>query len=1446
MPTVGYATLQVIPSVRGIASELRSQLIGPAGDAGQDAGEAAGGGLKDKILLGAAAAGAAAGALLVAGISEAMEQSNIASTLKAQLGATGKDAARYGKIAGQLYAKGIVEDVQAGADAVRAVVQGGLVPPDATNKQLKSIAAQMADVATTFGTDMGLQSQAVSALLKNQLAPNAKDALDVITVGFQKLGPNAEDLLETFQEYPVQLKKLGLDSRTALGLFSQGLKGGARDTDIVADSLKEFSIRSIDMSATSQSAYKTLGLSATDMSLQIAKGGDSATAGLQTVLDRLRDMKDPVAREAAAVGLFGTQAEELGTSLFKLDPSKATSAFGDVSGAAKQLGKDLHSGPSYEITVFQRGLKQAFVNMLGGQVLPVLSKAGQFLNRNVVPPLKIMGSIAAAILIPALKGLFTAGMATVQWLREWGIWLAPIAILIGGITLALSAQAIVTGTVIGVMTAYSLASRGIALVTQGWAAAQAVLNAVMALNPFVLVAIAVVALIAAVVIAYKESDRFRAIVQAAWAGIQTAALWAWNNVLKPVFAALAVAFKAVAAVALWLWRSAISPVVAFIVAAFKFWWTAVKIYMTAVGVLFYILGATAVWLWKTAISPVITAMLTGFRFWWIGVKLYFGLVMAGFRAVGAVAVWLWRSAISPVIGWIVAGFKLWWTGVKLYFGLVKTGFRAVGAGATWLWRNAISPALAGIRTVIATAYNVGIKPVLAALRGAIGKTGDAFDAARKAIAIAWNKVRAIAKGPVQFIIDTVYNRGLVGVWNKVASAFGAPKLSKYKFATGGPVFGAGSETSDDVPAWLSTNEHVWTAREVRGAGGHGAVMAIRRWAAAGGRGALPGFKDGGGLFGWIGKAGSAVSGWGSAAWDKVKSGAKWLKDTIAGSARAGVNAMVSPLLKQIPGLGSGFGDMLAKVPAKMIDTLFGYADTADKKGASSSFGGGKIPSGQHAAIIKRALSAAGVPPPGTLAQWLSGLNTLITRESGWNASAINRSDSNAKAGHPSQGLAQTIPGTFNAYVPASLKSRGILDPVANVAAAIRYIVARYGNITGVQQANASKTPRGYAGGGQPRAGEVAWVGERGPELIQFGAGGATVWDAATSLQMAGGLGSLRGFAKGTSKAARKQVPGDLTGVTKALTGSVSDIKRAFDELTKDLRAAGGAGKSLAASTSKASAKLQALAKQRDSVDSKLEAARSAASDQKKSAADFIGLSQAGEVGTFSDLLGSLKSRQAQAKEFQQQIAGLSKKGVSKSIISQLVAQGPGGPLIDLVSGASKGQLAQLNTLAKSGSKLSTSYGNTMADAMFDAGTQAGKGFLTGLKSQEKELQAQMNKLGDGLVSSIKKKLKIKSPSRVTHWVGAMTGAGVGLGLDSTAADVAAAAARVADAAVPAIPTVSPASVSASSVQGLAAGTRLRLVVEDGTEFNAYIDGRADGRVDAGFTRVRRTARAGRK
>ncbi len=130
-------------------------------------------------------------------------------------------------------------------------------------------------------------------------------------------------------------------------------------------------------------------------------------------------------------------------------------------------------------------------------------------------------------------------------------------------------------------------------------------------------------------------------------------------------------------------------------------------------------------------------------------------------------------------------------------------------------------------------------------------------------------------------------------------------------------------------------------------------------------------------------------------------------------------------------------------------------------GAHSSYEnrnwGQVIPATERRGLIAEALRLSGLPPS---EQNISAVNTIVTRESSWNRKAINRWDSNARRGHPSEGLMQTIPGTFNQYRLPQL-SNDIQNPLSNLVAGIRYAQARYGNhgMSGV--AWVARRPGGY-------------------------------------------------------------------------------------------------------------------------------------------------------------------------------------------------------------------------------------------------------------------------------------------------------------------------------------------------------------------------------------------------
>lgn len=110
--------------------------------------------------------------------------------------------------------------------------------------------------------------------------------------------------------------------------------------------------------------------------------------------------------------------------------------------------------------------------------------------------------------------------------------------------------------------------------------------------------------------------------------------------------------------------------------------------------------------------------------------------------------------------------------------------------------------------------------------------------------------------------------------------------------------------------------------------------------------------------------------------------------------------------------------------------------------------------------IAQALGLMGLPQ-----SIAPGLKKIIMHESTGNPRAINLWDSNALRGTPSQGLMQTIPSVYERCVLPSLADRPITDPVANITAGVRAMIANHGLETLVAggRKSASGNYLGYGG-----------------------------------------------------------------------------------------------------------------------------------------------------------------------------------------------------------------------------------------------------------------------------------------------------------------------------------------------------------------------------------------------
>lgn len=114
-------------------------------------------------------------------------------------------------------------------------------------------------------------------------------------------------------------------------------------------------------------------------------------------------------------------------------------------------------------------------------------------------------------LLPVYEDLLSVISGVVDWIDKN----ATTAKILAGVLGSLAAAVIIINTVVAIATSVTAA-----------------FNAVMALNPVVLVVLAVVALGIALVVAYKKSEKFRAIVDGAFRAVKAAAAFAFNWVKK--------------------------------------------------------------------------------------------------------------------------------------------------------------------------------------------------------------------------------------------------------------------------------------------------------------------------------------------------------------------------------------------------------------------------------------------------------------------------------------------------------------------------------------------------------------------------------------------------------------------------------------------------------------------------------------------------------------------------------------------------------------------------------------------------------------------------------------------------------------------------------------------------------------------------------------------------
>jgi len=867
---------------------------------------AAWGDLKDTLKTGAVATAAAFAAVVAAGkglYDVGATFDDVSDTIRTQTGATGTALSAL-EDSVKTVATSVPTDFETATDAVAGLHQRlGL-----TGSTLETVASQVVEAGNMIGEALNLDTVTGSLNAFQVSGEDTSAALDSLFRVSQATGIGMNDLAQRLEAQAPAVQALGFSYDDAAAMIGNLDQAGLNSQAIMAAMSK--------------------GL------VTLAKDGEEPAAAFQRVVDEIGgfiDAGDQASALDLAAQVFGTRGATqfigaLQSGALALDDlSAASGASSDtILGAAADTHDFAEAWEMFKNDVLVQvepiasrvfGLIGEGMSWLRETGLPVLKDIGGEVIDRVGPAFEAFGGFITDKLVPGFK-------STVEWVQKNQDWLKAVGVTVG--------------TVVAIWGAYKLATAAWTVATNAAKAAQLAFNVVMSANPVMLVVTAIAALVAGLVYFFTQTDTGRQI----WESFTSALSTAWQATVDAITTAWTWLGDTLQAGWQWIDENVVQRAVAgwqWIVDAFTTAKDAIGDAWSALGD-----GLQAGWQW--IVDHVVTPYVAGWQWMWDKVVAVKDAVLDAWGRVksGLKAGWDWIREN------VVNAYANAWDNIREKFNRVK---------------DAVLDAWGSVKSGLKAGFDWIVDHVVDPLKNAVGKIGDAFGAAKDVIGAAWDKVKEAAAKPVNFVIETVYTKGIKGTFDKIASSVGLslrlPTITPLHFATGGvlPGWTPGRDVHKFVSPTggrldLSGGEAIMRPEFTRAVGGPAGVQALNAAAIAGalGRQAFAG----GGVFGWLGSAASGVghflSSVGSSIKDAVVNVGAFLANPLEGIKEL-IEKPVRAMLKNIG--GGDVGTMLSELPLQSVAALARKVvglvdDIAGANGAWSLPSRGPITSGYGA------------------------------------------------------------------------------------------------------------------------------------------------------------------------------------------------------------------------------------------------------------------------------------------------------------------------------------------------------------------------------------------------------------------------------------------------------------------------------------------------------------------
>lgn len=219
-------------------------------------------------------------------------------------------------------------------------------------------------------------------------------------------------------------------------------------------------------------------------------------------------------------------AQGRGKSLASVSDALAKAQQGNLSGL-QRLGVETKksNGETKSLAEVTRDLAETYG---GAAAKNAETAAGR--QQILTTRLGELGEKIGASVLPAMERMTETGLKLTEWVSGHTRLVGTLVAIAGGLAATLYAVSLA-------MRAWTTATKVWSAITKVATAVQTAFNFVMAMNPIGLVVLAIAALVVALVIAYKKSETFRKIVNAAFGAVAKAAKVAFGWVKDKAVAA---------------------------------------------------------------------------------------------------------------------------------------------------------------------------------------------------------------------------------------------------------------------------------------------------------------------------------------------------------------------------------------------------------------------------------------------------------------------------------------------------------------------------------------------------------------------------------------------------------------------------------------------------------------------------------------------------------------------------------------------------------------------------------------------------------------------------------------------------------------------------------------------------------------------------------------------